>query len=69
MKNQPDQQAVDRPDYVTVQFVADKILDVSARTVRNMIADGRLKSYTLGPRVVRLRLSEVEAALQPSSAN
>jgi hypothetical protein len=31
-----------------------------------MIADGRLKAYHLGPRIVRLRLSEVEAALTPT---
>ena len=47
--------------------VADvaKYLGVSSRTVRNMIADGRLRAYTLGPRILRLRRSEVDAALEP----
>jgi hypothetical protein len=30
-----------------------------------MIADGRLKAYDLGPRVVRLRLDEIDAAMKP----
>ena len=34
-------------------------------TIRDMIADGRLKAYKLGDRVVRLRRSEIDAALQP----
>lgn len=44
---------------------AAAILGVSDRTVRAMIADGRLRGYRLGPRVIRLRLDEVENALQP----
>lgn len=47
---------------------AAELIGVTDRTIRNMIADGRLKAYTLGPRVVRLRRSEVEAALQPIPA-
>ena len=43
-------------------------LGLSTRGIRLMIADGRLKSYTLGPRVVRLRRDEVDAALTPSDA-
>ncbi len=54
----------DRKLYITLQEAAD-ILGVSTRTVRAMIADGRLRGYRLGPRVVRLRLAEVESALQP----
>jgi excisionase family DNA binding protein len=38
-------------------------LDVTERTVRNKLYDGTLKAYKLGPRVVRLRLSEIDAAL------
>jgi hypothetical protein len=30
-----------------------------------MVGDGRLKSYTLGPRIVRLRVDEVDAAFKP----
>lgn len=37
-------------------------------TVRNMIKDGRLKAYTLGPRVLRIRLSDIDSALRPYGA-
>jgi excisionase family DNA binding protein len=40
------------------------LLGVTDRTVRNMIADGRLKAYRIG-RTIRLRLDEVETALEP----
>jgi excisionase family DNA binding protein len=40
-------------------------LGVTTRTVRNMVLDGRLPAYTLGPRVLRIRLSDIESALQP----
>jgi excisionase family DNA binding protein len=50
--------------YVT-QAQAAEMLGVCTRTVRNMIADGRLRAYSLGPRVIRLHIDEVEAALQP----
>jgi excisionase family DNA binding protein len=50
--------------YIT-QKEAGELLGLTDRTVRNMIADGRLLAYRLGPRVIRLRLDEVESALQP----
>jgi excisionase family DNA binding protein len=40
-------------------------LRVNDRSVRNMLTDGRLKAYTLGPRIVRIRLSDIDAALEP----
>jgi excisionase family DNA binding protein len=40
-------------------------LGVSTRCVQHMVSDGRLRAYRLGPRVIRLRLSDVEAALRP----
>jgi excisionase family DNA binding protein len=40
-------------------------LGVTTRTVQQMIADGRLPAYRLGPRVVRLRRDDVDAALRP----
>jgi excisionase family DNA binding protein len=39
-------------------------LGVRVNTVRVMIADGRLKAYRLGDRIIRLRKSEIDAALQ-----
>jgi excisionase family DNA binding protein len=49
------------------QKEAAAILGVTDRTIRQMCADGRLRGYSLG-RVIRLRLDEVEAALQPIGA-
>ena len=40
-------------------------LGVAERTVRVMIADGRLTAYRLGDRIIRLRRSEINAAMQP----
>jgi excisionase family DNA binding protein len=47
------------------QQQAAEYLGVTDRTVRQMIADGRLRGYRVGPRLIRLRLDEVEDALQP----
>jgi excisionase family DNA binding protein len=44
---------------------AAEYLGVNTRTVRNMLYDGRLKAYKLGPRIVRIRLSDMDAALTP----
>lgn len=40
-------------------------LAVTTRTVQQMIADGRLRAYRLGPRIVRLRRDDIDGALQP----
>ena len=50
------------------QKEAAAILGVTDRTIRQMCADGRLRGYSLGRHVIRLRLDEVEAALQPIGA-
>jgi excisionase family DNA binding protein len=55
------------PKLITQKQAAD-ILGVTDRTIRNMIADGRLRGYALGSRVIRLRLDEVENALAPIGA-
>ena len=34
-------------------------------TIRNMLKDGRLTAWTLGPRVLRIRLSDLDSALSP----
>lgn len=56
--------AKNRVTYVTQAEAAD-ILGVTERTIRNMLADQRLRGYRLGKRLIRLRLDEVEAALRP----
>ncbi|MBA2559759.1 MAG: helix-turn-helix domain-containing protein [Propionibacteriales bacterium] len=40
-------------------------LGCTTRTIRRYIAEGRLTGYRLGPRLVRLDLSEVESLLRP----
>lgn len=47
------------------QQQAAKMLGLTVRTIRSLIADGTLKGYRIGPRTIRLRLDEVEAALVP----
>ena len=56
--------AVSAPD-MSIKDVAE-YLGVTTRTVYTMIADGRLRAYKLGERVIRFRRSEVDAALTPT---
>ena len=44
---------------------AAEYLGVTERTVRQMIADGRLVGYRMGNRFIRLDLDEIDAAMQP----
>jgi excisionase family DNA binding protein len=54
-------------EWVTIAQIAER-LNMSHKGVRNKIAEGRLKAYELGPRTIRLRWSEVLAALEPYAA-
>ncbi|HTZ14454.1 MAG TPA: excisionase family DNA-binding protein [Mycobacterium sp.] len=54
-----------RHQYITILKAAE-YLGVSERTVRAMIADGRLTAYRAGRRIVRLRVDEIDAAMQSS---
>jgi len=40
-------------------------LDVSVNTVRNWVKDGTLKAYRLGPRLLRVRVSDLNALVSP----
>ena len=40
-------------------------LQVNERTIRQMIADGRLIGYRSGKRLVRVDLNEIDAAMRP----
>lgn len=40
-------------------------LNVTERTIRQMIADGRLTGYRNGDRLVRVDLNELDARMQP----
>jgi excisionase family DNA binding protein len=55
----PEQRA-----YVTITEAAD-YLGLTTRTVRLMIADGRLTAYSNGPRIIRLDRNEIDAAMRP----
>jgi excisionase family DNA binding protein len=50
--------------FVSIKQAAEYI-GVTDRTIRQMIADGRVPAYKSGGRLVRLDLNEVDAALQP----
>lgn len=56
------------PPNKTVADVAE-YLGVTPRTVYQMVTDHRLRAYTLGGRILRFRLSDVEAALRPSDSD
>lgn len=53
-----------RRNYVTLQQAAE-YLGVTDRTIRQMVSDGRLTGYRSGPRIVRLDLNEIDAAMRP----
>lgn len=51
-----------RRRYVTLEQAAEYI-HVTSRTIRTMIADGRLTGYRTGPRIVRVDLNEIDDKL------
>lgn len=56
--------ALTRRRYVKIVDAAE-YLQVTDRTIRQMIADGRLTGYRSGNRLVRVDLNEVDAAMRP----
>jgi excisionase family DNA binding protein len=50
--------------YITIGEAAD-YLAVTELTIRQMIADGRLRGYRSGTRIIRLRRDEIDAAMRP----
>lgn len=52
------------PRWASIQATAE-YLAVTDRTVRAMIADGRIRGYRNGNRLIRLDLNEVDAAMRP----
>lgn len=53
-----------RRRYVKIAEAAE-YLQVTTRTIRQMIADGRLTGYRSGTRLVRIDLNELDHAMQP----
>jgi excisionase family DNA binding protein len=52
------------PDLISLQAAAD-LLGVHNRTVRRWITIGRIRGWRLGPRLLRVELSEVLGQVQP----
>jgi excisionase family DNA binding protein len=50
--------------YLTLAQAAE-LLGVHTRTIRRRIADGQLRAYRLGPRLVKVAAADVEALLTP----
>ena len=44
---------------------AAEYADVSTKTVRRWIAEGRLTGYRVGPRLIKIDLNELDAMLRP----
>jgi excisionase family DNA binding protein len=66
----PRTRAPQRPNRATRRRYAKldeaaEYLGVTGRTVRQMIADGRLTGYRSGTRIVRVDLNELDDAMQP----
>jgi excisionase family DNA binding protein len=61
MSSQPEQLG---PRYVSQQTAAD-YAGVSVATIRGWVASGLLTGYRMGPRLIRIDLSEIEAMLRP----
>lgn len=59
-----DRATAQRRRYAT-QAEAAEYLGVTTRTIRQMIADGRLTGYRLNPRFIRVDLDEIDAAMTP----
>lgn len=63
----PQTQTPDEPTnpgrrYGTLQQAAEYI-NVSTKTIRQMVEDGRLTGYRYGPRLLRVDLSELDSAI------
>ena len=58
------EQISSRRRYVKITEAAEH-LQVTTRTIRQMIADGRLAGYRSGTRLARIDLNQVDAAMQP----
>ena len=58
-----DSVSVIRRRYAKIAEAAE-YLGVTDRTIRQMIADGRINGYRAGTRLVRVDLNEIDTAMQ-----
>ena len=58
------------PTYLTLAEAA-RLTRQSVKTIRRRVSDGTLPAYRLGPRSIRVRLDELEAAARriPAAGN
>lgn len=54
----------DRPAYVSIEEAA-RIAGLSTKTIRRRIADGSIPAFRFGPRSIRIKLADLEAAAKP----
>lgn len=52
-----------KPRYASLDKAAAYV-DTSPRTIRRAIAEGRLKGYRFGPRLLRVDLNEIDDVLR-----
>jgi excisionase family DNA binding protein len=50
--------------YLTLSQAAE-LLGCHSRTIRRRVADGSLRGYRFGPRVIKVAATDVQALLQP----
>lgn len=53
-----------RPELIGPGEAADRC-DVSYRTIRRWISDGRLTAYRVGPRLIKIDAAELQRMLHP----
>lgn len=63
----PRSEPTTTPRMLEMRAVAEQ-LNVSEKSVRRWIASGRLKSYRVGPRLIRVDAASVEALMKPLGA-
>lgn len=54
----------DSPGFVSIAYGA-VFAGVSQKTLRRMISAGKLRAYRLGPRLIRVSISDLESMFRP----
>ena len=66
MTSEPNRNSGPNDPYITPREAAQR-LGVSERTVFRMIAAGTLPAYRIGPRLLRVRATDLASLLSPTS--
>jgi excisionase family DNA binding protein len=56
--------AIGQPTYIGIPEAAT-YLDVDHKTIRRLITSGKLAGYRLGNRVIKVKVSDLDAVLTP----